>query len=47
MEPTNKLDKYTVAVYTVAVKGNEWDVIGHLPFGKLGKIERFLVSKVW
>ena len=42
MEPTNKLDKYTVAV-----KGNEWDVIGHLPFEKLGKIERFLVSKVW
>ena len=32
MEPTNKLEKYTVAV-----KGKDGDVIGHLPLGKSGK----------
>ena len=31
MEPTNKLDKYAVAV-----KGKDGDVIGHLPLGKSG-----------
>ena len=32
MEPTNKLDKYAVAV-----KGKDGDVMGHLPLGKSGK----------
>ena len=32
MEPTNKLDKYAVAI-----KGKNGDVIGHLPLGKSGK----------
>ena len=32
MEPTNKLDKYAVAV-----KGKDGDVIGHLPPEKSGK----------
>ena len=35
MEPTNKLDKYGVAV-----KGKDRDVIGHLPIGKSGKFEK-------
>ena len=32
IEPTNKLEKYAVAV-----KGKDGDVIGHLPLGKSGK----------
>ena len=35
MEPTNKLDKYAVAA-----KGNDGDVIGHLPRGKSGKFAK-------
>ena len=35
MEPTNKLDKYAVAV-----KGKDGDVIGHLPLGKSGKFAK-------
>ena len=35
MEPTNKLDKYAVAI-----KGKEGDVIGHLPLGKSGKFAK-------
>ena len=35
MEPTNKLDKYAVAV-----KGIDGDVIGHLPLGKSGKFPK-------
>ena len=34
-EPTNKLDKYEVAV-----KGKDGNVIGHLPFGKSGKFAK-------
>ena len=35
MEPTNKLDKYAVAV-----KGKDGNVIGHLPLGKSGKFAK-------
>ena len=35
MEPTNKLDKYAVAV-----KGKDGDVISHLPLGKSGKFAK-------
>ena len=35
MEPTNKLDKYAVAV-----KGKDGDVIDHLPLGKSGKFPK-------
>ena len=35
MEPTNKLEKYTVLV-----KGKDKDVIGHLPLGKSGEIAK-------
>ena len=34
-EPTNKLDKYEVAV-----KGKDGNVIDHLPFGKSGKFAK-------
>ena len=37
MEPTNKLDKYAVAV-----KGKDRDVIGHLPLGKSGKFAKIV-----
>ena len=35
MEPTNKLDKYAVAL-----KGKDGDVIDHFPLGKSGKFEK-------
>ena len=35
MEPTNKLDKYALAV-----TGKDGDVIGHLPLGKSGKFAK-------
>ena len=35
MKPTNKLDKYALAV-----KGKDGDVIGHLPLGKSGKFAK-------
>ena len=38
MEPTNKLDKYAVAV-----KEKDEDVIGHLPLGKTGKFAKFSI----
>ena len=38
MEPTNKLDKYAVAV-----KGKDVDVIGHLPLGKSRKFAKTVI----
>ena len=35
MKPTNKLDKYAVAVI-----GRDGDVINHLPLGKSGKFAK-------
>lgn len=37
MEPTNKMDKYAVAV-----KKNDGEVIGHLPLGKSGRFAKVI-----
>ena len=42
MKPTNKPDKYAVAV-----KGKDGNVIGHLPLGKSRKKDSFLFFEVW
>ena len=41
MKPTNKPDKYAVAV-----KGKDGNVIGHLPLGKSRKKDSFLFFEV-